>query len=223
MRSFDEIYDFAVDRHGEDSVEARADVEVRAGVELAAIPDHRWLSQMAQRIFSAGFVWSVVEKKWPGFEEAFEGFEPDVLVTYGTEELARLQQDTRIIRNGQKIQATLANAHFVQEIAAEHGSFGRWVAEWPEHDMVGLWAALAKRGSRLGGMSGPMMLRFLGRDTFILSGDVVARLVAEGIVSKKPTSKRDLQRVQEAFSHWRAESGRSFGAISRVLAASIDA
>jgi 3-methyladenine DNA glycosylase Tag len=35
---------------------------------LARLPDDRILSDMAARIFSAGFVWSVIDKKWPGFE-----------------------------------------------------------------------------------------------------------------------------------------------------------
>jgi 3-methyladenine DNA glycosylase Tag len=47
---------------------------------LAQVPDDRVLAAMAQRIFAAGFVWSVIESKWPGFEEAFLGFEPKRLV-----------------------------------------------------------------------------------------------------------------------------------------------
>ena len=31
---------------------------------------------MTKRVFSAGFAWSVIESKWPGFEAAFFGFEP---------------------------------------------------------------------------------------------------------------------------------------------------
>lgn len=222
MRSFDDIYELALDRHG-DALETLVEVAVLDADALAAIPDDRWLAQMAQRIFAAGFVWRVVENKWPGFEEAFEGFVPAVVADYGADEIGKLVQDTRIVRNGQKIQATVANAQFILDVAGEHGSFGRWVADWPDDDLIGLWATLAKRGSRLGGMTGPYMLRFMGKDSFLFSGDVVARLIAEGIVAKKPTSKRDLKHVQEVFSGWKRESGRSFGAISRVLAASIDA
>ena len=119
----------------------------------------------------------MVENKWPGFEEAFDGFDPPTVAAYSAEDVGRLPQDTRIIRNGQKSKRPVRMRRFVCEIAAEHGGFGRWVGAWPERDFVGLWAALAKRGKRLGGMSGPMMLRFVGRDTPVLSADVVARLV----------------------------------------------
>ncbi|TNE91879.1 MAG: 3-methyladenine DNA glycosylase [Deltaproteobacteria bacterium] len=221
MQTLAEIYETAYERHG-DALEPRVEVEVRTPAELAALGDDRWLAQMAQRIFSAGFVWSVVEAKWPGFEEAFEGFHVPTVAGYTADDIGRLKQDTRIIRNGPKIAATVENARFVQDVSEAHGGFGRWIGEWPDDDVIGLWDALAKGGSRLGGATGPMMLRFLGKDTFILSNDVVARLVAEGIVSKKPTSKRDLAAVQDAFRAWRAESGRSYGAISRILACSID-
>src|SRR5690606_14435848 len=47
---------------------------------LAAVTDDRVLSVIAKRIFSAGFVWRVIDQKWPGFEEAFLGFEPKRLL-----------------------------------------------------------------------------------------------------------------------------------------------
>ena len=79
---------------------------------------------------------------------------------------------------------------------------------------------LKKRGSRLGGAA-QFGLRFMGRDGWILSNDVVARLVAEGVIDKPPTSRKAMAAVQSAFNAWRAESGRSLTEISRVLALSI--
>ena len=43
---------------------------------LRKLRDDRVLAEMTKRVFSAGFAWSVIESKWPGFEEAFFGFEP---------------------------------------------------------------------------------------------------------------------------------------------------
>ena len=40
---------------------------------LAKLGDERVLAEMTKRVFSAGFAWSVIEAKWPGFEEAFLG------------------------------------------------------------------------------------------------------------------------------------------------------
>jgi hypothetical protein len=63
----------------------------------------------------------------------------------------------------------------------------------------------------------------MGRDGFILSPSVAARLVAEGITVKPPTSRKEMATVQTAFNDWSAQSGRSLTEISRVLAMSIDA
>jgi len=38
---------------------------------LRKLRDDRVLAEMTRRVFSAGFAWSVVESKWPGFEQAF--------------------------------------------------------------------------------------------------------------------------------------------------------
>ncbi|MCG6904190.1 MAG: 3-methyladenine DNA glycosylase, partial [Rhodobacter sp.] len=132
-----------------------------------------------------------------------------------------LIQDTRIVRYGGKILSVRDNAVFLQELAAEHGSAGKAIAEWPGEDYVGLLEMLKKRGSRLGGTTGQYALRSIGVDGFILGRDVVARLIAEGVVDKAPTSKAALARTQAAFSEWHQQSGRSLKEISRVLAMSI--
>ena len=85
---------------------------------------------------------------------------------------------------------------------------------------MGLLLVLKAEGSRLGGTTGQYFLRAMGKDSFILTRDVVARLVAEGVVDKAPTSKRALNEVQAAFNTWRDQSGRSLKVISRVLAQS---
>src|SRR3974390_624555 len=94
---------------------------------LAALPDDRVLAEMARRIFSAGFVWRVIEQKWPGFEAAFLGFHPARLTFEPDEFWERLTPDERIVRHAAKIMAVRANARVFREIAAEHGSFGRFL------------------------------------------------------------------------------------------------
>jgi 3-methyladenine DNA glycosylase Tag len=63
-----------------------------------------------------------------------------------------------------------------------------------------------------------MTMRFMGKDSFVLSGDVVKALIREGVVTKEPTSAKDLKAVQAAFNAWAAESGRPLTQISQVLA-----
>ncbi len=196
--------------------------EPRSRELLLATPDDRILSAMAQGVFAAGFVWKVVENMWPGFEEAFGGFEPPRVAFLTDADIDELAQDRRIVRHRGKIAATRVNARMVVEVAADHGSFARFLAEWPADDVVGLWAFLKAEGSRLGGMTGQYLLRRLGVDSFMITGDVTKALMLAGVVDKKPTGKGALKATQAAFGAWRAESGRSYAEISKILACSVD-
>lgn len=189
---------------------------------LTKLIDDRVLAEMTKRVFSAGFAWNVIEAKWPGFEEAFLGFEPGRLLFEPDEYWDGLTEDTRIVRNAAKIMSVRANAQFVQDIASEHGSFGRFLAGWPSTDEIGLLDLLAKRGNRLGGNSGQMLLRFLGWDGFVTSKDVVACLRDAGVdIAEEVKSKRDLAKVQAQFNAWAEETGLSFVHLSRICAMSI--
>lgn len=186
---------------------------------LAAIGDDRILAEMTKRIFSAGFVWSVIEAKWPKFEEAFD---PGFLLFQPDEFWEALTADKRIVRNPQKIMAVRANAAFVSDISGEHGGFGKFLAEWPSSDQIGLMELLAKRGSRLGGATGHYLLRFLGWDGFVISPDVSAALRDAGLdIAEQPTSKRDMAKVQAQFDAWAAETGLPYTHLSRIAAMSI--
>jgi 3-methyladenine DNA glycosylase Tag len=197
-------------------------LEVPPRAALAKLGDDRALAQMAQRIFSAGFAWSVIEAKWPGFEAAFHGFDPAKLAFEPDDYWDALAKDTRIVRNPIKIAAVRKNATFVREIAKEHGSFGKFLAAWPPDDEVGLLALLAKRGSHLGGNTGQMLLRFLGFDAFVLSRDVVSALRDAGVdIAPEPKSKGDMAKIQVAFNAWAKQSGLPYAHLSRICAMSI--
>lgn len=112
---------------------------------VATLGDDRILAEMTKRVFSAGFAWSVIEAKWPGFEQAFLGFAPARLAFEPDDFWDALTKDARIVRNGAKIMSVRANTRFVRETAAEHGSFGEMLARWPSSDEVGLLAVEEER------------------------------------------------------------------------------
>ena len=189
---------------------------------LARLSDDRILAEMTRRVFSAGFAWSVIESKWPGFEKAFLGFEPAKLTFQPDDFWHDLLSDTAIVRNGAKINSVRENAAFVQEIAKEHGSFGKFLAKWPSSDEIGLLNLLTKRGSRLGGNTGQMFLRFIGWDGFVTSQDVVACLRDAGLdIAEEVKSKGDLAKVQAQFNAWAKETGLPYAHLSRICALSI--
>jgi len=222
MQHFKTIPARAAKRKGGDAKLIALLPKLTSTAALARIPDNRILSDMAKRIFSAGFAWTVIEKKWPGFEEAFLGFEPKRLLAQPDEFWERLASDTRIVRNAQKIMAVRANAAFIADIARQRGSFAKFLAAWPGSDQVGLLDLLAKKGARLGGGTGQYFLRFIGKDSFVLSADVVACLRDAGLdIAESPTSKKDLRKAQDQFNAWAQETGLPLTHLSRICAMSI--
>jgi 3-methyladenine DNA glycosylase Tag len=222
MDSFDSIFQRAAERKGGIAELEALLPTASTDKQLRGLRDDRYLAEMTRCVFRSGFVWKIIENKWPGFEEAFHDFDVATCAMLSEEEQEQLSQNAAIVRNAKKIQSVARNAAFILEVRDTHGSFGSYLADWPGENIVGLWDELKKRGNRLGGQTGRFFLRFVGKDTPMFSSDVVKALVAQGVVEKEPTSKKALQQAQDAFNVWREESGRELCQISRVLACSVD-
>lgn len=221
MRSFKEISAIAeLHKGGRSAVQALMP-EVRSTETLSAISDDRYLSELARRVFRAGLKHAMVDAKWPAFERAFWGFDPLKVQLMSDEQLEQLAANPAIIRHLGKIRSVRHNAMMVAQTAQVHGCFGRFIADWPSENIIGLWAWLKQHGNQLGGHSGARFLRMVGKDTFILTDDVVAALKYDGIVDKMPSSKKDLALAQAAFNHWQQESGLPLAHISRTLSLTV--
>lgn len=220
METFAAIYQRAAARKGGEQTLETLLTPVKGQSDLSKIHDADVLAEMTKCVFRSGFVWKVIEAKWPGFEAAFSDFDVMHCAMLADEDLEALQGNTNIVRHGKKIASVRANAQYILDVRADHGSFQNFLTEWPNDDFVGLWEHLKKNGSRLGGQTGRYFLRFIGYDTPIFSKDVVAALIQADVVDKEPTSKKAQLTTQEAFVAWHQESGRSFKEISRVLAMS---
>jgi 3-methyladenine DNA glycosylase Tag len=206
---------------GEAALAARLPVP-KSEAELIAVPDDRYLSLMSLRIFRAGLKHSVVDARWPGFEAAFAGFAPRRVRAMSDEAVEALMKDARLIRHLGKLRAVHANAAAFCDVAAEKGSFGRYLADWPVTDIVGLWDDLARRCQQMGGNSAPMFLRMAGKDSFILTESVVKALAHWAGFAGVPKGKADRRRVQALFNDWAAATGRPLSQLSMTLALSVD-
>lgn len=207
---------------GSDALESLLAQGPGPSADLRSLTDDRVLAELTKRVFQAGFNWRVIENKWPGFEKAFHGFDVARNAMMSDEDLDRHLKNTEIVRNAAKILSVRDNAVFLSDLAAEHGSAAKFLADWPSSDLVGLWEILKKRGSRLGGASGQYALRFLGKDSFMLSASVVSALRQAGVIDGPATSKTAHRKIQAAFNAWAEESGESYTRMSRILAMSAD-
>jgi 3-methyladenine DNA glycosylase Tag len=194
----------------------------KAAGDLRAMPDDRYLSEMSRRIFRAGLKYSLVDGKWPAFEEAFLGFAPQRVVAMSDDQLEALLEDKRLIRHWGKLKSVRANAAAMMQLAEQNKGMGFYLADWPREDLVGLWADLAKRFTQLGGNSGPYFLRMVGRDTFILTEAVIKALNHWDAFAGTPKSKGDRTQVQDVFNAWHRATSRPYCQLSMILAASVD-
>lgn len=218
MKHFSKLYELAARRKGGEAALEALIPKPKSAAALARIPDDRWLSAMAKAVFRAGFNWKVVENKWDGTEAAFNGFDPHAVAFMSDDDLDVLVKDERIIRHWKKLKAIRSNAQFVVDLAAEHGSAAKYFARYPSTEYVDLLDDLKKRASFLGGTTGQYFLREMGKDSFVLSRDVIAALKREKVFDGTPTSKSSRAAIQEAFNQWVDDGGKTLTRVSRVLA-----
>jgi 3-methyladenine DNA glycosylase Tag len=222
IMTFEAIRKRAEARKGREAIEKRL-ADYLGRPDGAVIGDDRLLAAMARYILQSGISWKVVDAKWPGIEQAFLGFDPNLLNIQPEDYWHDLLNDTRIIRHGAKVHAIRKNAAFVSELAKQHGSAMRFLLDWPATDLVGLYDVLARRGDRLGGQTGPYVLRAVGKENFVLSRDVIACLRDAGVaITGDGSGKAERRAIQAAFNQWAEETGLPMSHLSVIAAQSID-
>lgn len=108
-----------------------------------------YLEVLTKAVFESGMSWKVIENKWAGFQEAFDGFDPDYVANLDPDTIDALTNDTRIVRNRRKIEATVHNAQTMLAIEGEFGSFGAYL-DAKDGDFWGLVKDMRKRFKHVG-------------------------------------------------------------------------
>ncbi len=220
MESFELIWQRAAERkQGEANLKVKVS-KPKTNKQLLKVTNAQWLEVFTKKVFQSGFVWRVVEQKWPDFQRVFFNFEINKILMMPADMLERKAEDKSIIRNFKKVQTIQQNALMIDELSQGKNSFHQWVAQWPSDNIIELWLDLKKRGARLGGNTGPYALRAMGKDTFLLSRDVEAYLREHKIIDGGLYTNRSLNAIQSAFNQWSQESGKSMQEVSQVLSMS---
>lgn len=103
---------------------------------------------ITRAVFQSGISWEVIDKKWDGFRKAFAGFDPEQVSNFSPKDVDRLVQDTSIVRNRRKIEATVQNAETIVALDRHHGGFGTYLRS--HGGFEGTVADLKKRFKFLG-------------------------------------------------------------------------
>lgn len=85
--------------------------------------DNSYYENMTRCIFQAGLSWQLISDRWPNFRDAFMDFNIKEVSKFDEDDIGRLLQDSGIIRNRAKIEASIINAMVFSEIQEEFGTF----------------------------------------------------------------------------------------------------
>jgi 3-methyladenine DNA glycosylase Tag len=107
-----------------------------------------YLDVLSKAVFQSGISWRVVDAKWAGTREALLGFDPQRLADLTPDDVDRLAQDTRLVRNRRKIEATIDNAQTLLDLDREHNGFKRYLESFGNYEALS--ADLIKRFKFLG-------------------------------------------------------------------------
>ena len=75
----------------------------------------------------AGLSWSTILNKRQGYRKAFARFDPAKVARFDKNDLARLMQDSAIVRNRLKIESAISNAKAFLAVQKEFGSFDAYI------------------------------------------------------------------------------------------------
>jgi DNA-3-methyladenine glycosylase I len=117
------------------------------GRDLTAYHDHEWgrptrdeamlFEALVLTFFENGLSWATVFDKRDNLRTAFHGFEPAAVAAMAAADVERLMGDTSIIRNRQKIEATLHNARLLSKYSLSQLA---WQHQPREHHRLRSWA-----------------------------------------------------------------------------------
>ncbi len=86
--------------------------------------------------FQAGLSWITILRRREGIVAAFDGFDPERIARYSDERIETLLQDTRIIRNRQKVVSAVRNAQLWLEVMDGPTGFSELLWKHVEHEPI---------------------------------------------------------------------------------------
>ena len=125
--------------------------------------DEAYFENLTRVIFQAGLKWQVIDKKWPTTVNAFERFSISKVAAFTNRDVERLLKDEGIVRNKNKVCATIQNAAEFQNIKKQYGSFQQYLDSLDKSKNYAFVVnELTKRFKHMGPSSAGMFLYTVG-------------------------------------------------------------
>ena len=99
----------------------------------------------------AGLSWLTILKKREAFRLAYENFDVQKVAHFDQEKVDELMSNAGIIRNRQKIEASITNAQLFLTIVEEFGSFDHYIWKFIDHQpIINKWEKLSELPAKTG-------------------------------------------------------------------------
>ncbi|NLT49816.1 MAG: DNA-3-methyladenine glycosylase I [Ignavibacteria bacterium] len=89
--------------------------------------DRKLFELLALESFQAGLSWITILRKRESFREAFDFFDPEIIVRYNSNKINELLINDKIIRNRLKIESVISNALLYLRIIGKYSSFSNYI------------------------------------------------------------------------------------------------
>lgn len=92
----------------------------------------------------AGLSWITILRKRENYRIAYDNFDPDKVANYSEEKINELLQNSGIVRNRRKIEASINNAKMFLNIQREFGSFDNYIWKFVNYrPVINSWESIS--------------------------------------------------------------------------------
>lgn len=108
------------------------------GIPLKIEPENLsdYLAVMSKAVFQAGLSWESIDKRWPAFVQAFNGFRPEFVANLSENQIDDLLKNPSLLANDKKIRATIHNAKILIELETEYGGIAKYLRSFENYSQL---------------------------------------------------------------------------------------
>ena len=179
-------------------------------------PDSYFFEKLVGTIHVSGYRVSILRNRWDDIKEAFSNYDIYKVGQYTDEDLKKMMDNPKLIRNKRKLKACIENAKIMREISEEYGSFGEYL-DRNKNNLQKLKEELITKFHYLGNILVLEYLKEIGMDA--IKPDVhVARVMHRlGLIDSERMSSADIDKVIEVANRMSRLAGEKLNIIDAIF------
>jgi len=179
-------------------------------------PDPYFYEKLVRTIHVSGYRVSILRNRWDEIKKAFSNYDINKVSQYTYEDLKKMMNNPKLIRNKIKLKACIENAKIMKEISAKCGSFGEYLDK-NKGDFKKWKEELIKRFNYLGNILVLDYLRDVGIDVIKPDVHVVRVMHRLGLIDSERMSPENIDKVVEVADKLSRLTGEKLSVIDAIF------